>query len=450
MRVSTVLLFSHNQQHKDPVNECPPEFSTRYVSTVDECYYELFKNKNPTFDAIFIESAELTPTLRNLMECIETHSISKNLYFVSNSKAQIDSIAKAWTLTDSLLNSYRAANHALAKNRNPKRKENTAPSKNTDKFIQDLQNEYEVLLQCAGEGIIGLDGNGIITFANKTASELLGNPIESLLNQPFTNYSIDSPLRMGSNTSSFTVNNTSRRRVGRGAISRPDGSQIYVEYTQSFVGNMKSNTVSIMVIEDISERIKFETKLMKLAYTDNLTGLHNRYYFEKTLNNELRNRRSHNHTLILALIDLDGFKQINDTFGHMTGDKLLVLVGKRISDCIRRSDLLARLGGDEFCLLFKDIDMASAKHLLDKILFQLSLPFQIGEHTIQISGSIGFCESKSNFDELCTLLYEADQAMYTVKSSGRNGIANARACHPTECPTNSFQVDQAHTDCDRS
>lgn len=441
MRVSNVLLFSFDQQYKNQVYDHFSETLITHVETVEECYYQSFRREKIPFSTIIVASNELTLSLKNLMECLELHSKSRSLYFVSHTRALFEAIPQTWIFAENLQQVSQEVSNAITKNHARKTKDRAAACNNSDKFIQDLQNEYEVLLDGAGEGIIGLDGNGIITFANKTASELLGTPREKLLNQAFTNYSIDSPLKIGANTSSFIVSNSDRRRVGRGAINRPDGSQIYVEFTQSFVGNMESNTVSIMVIEDVSERIKFESKLMKLAYSDNLTGLHNRYYFEKTLGNELRNRRSQNHSLILALIDLDGFKEINDTYGHMVGDKLLVLVGKRISECVRRSDLIARLGGDEFCLLFKDLELSSAKLLLEKILFQLKQPFQIGDHTIKISGSIGFVESKSESDDFRSLICEADKAMYSVKNTGRNGVADAKISPPVGIPSSPPQSD---------
>jgi diguanylate cyclase (GGDEF)-like protein len=156
-----------------------------------------------------------------------------------------------------------------------------------------------------------------------------------------------------------------------------------------------------------------------LAETDALTGFKNRRYLQKFLPQLLQQTQSKGQSLHLAYLDLDGFKLINDTMGHDVGDSVLVIVSKRICDCLRRGDQIIRMGGDEFVLLLTDAQDASIEHILNRILGALHEPMQIGNHTVQISGSIGLAKHNNNL-EADPFLIQADNAMYHAKHNGRN------------------------------
>ena len=172
----------------------------------------------------------------------------------------------------------------------------------------------------------------------------------------------------------------------------------------------------------IEEQLKKQTKLLNFqAYHDALTKLPNRVLFEDRLQQAITNAEKHHEKLGLLFIDLDNFKQINDTLGHQYGDEVLKIVAKRLLSCIRKEDTLARLGGDEFTILILDLKTSeSVAKVAQKIIESLKPPIAFSKHELHISASIGISlypkDSKSKHD----LLKYADTAMYKAKDEGRN------------------------------
>lgn len=182
-------------------------------------------------------------------------------------------------------------------------------------------------------------------------------------------------------------------------------------------------TVPTMLLLGIStafayyDRRRLEHQI--LAETDALTNLKNRRYLQKCLPQVLKQQRSKEQSLHLAYLDLDGFKLINDTLGHDVGDAVLVITAKRICECLRKGDQVVRMGGDEFVLLLLDAKEDSIDYILNRILLSLNQPMQVGEHAVQISGSIGVAKYTDDL-EADPFLIQADNAMYHAKRHGRN------------------------------
>ncbi len=178
----------------------------------------------------------------------------------------------------------------------------------------------------------------------------------------------------------------------------------------------------VTLFEDVTERKKTDEQIRKLAYYDNLTGLPNRALFLDRLEHALAAAARNNDKAALLYIDLDGFKDINDTMGHAQGDLFLKMVSQRLSDCIRRSDTLSRLGGDEFVVLIsyagEERNVAHlARHLLDTI----SPAYEMNGREVYATASVGISIFPDNGQDAVTLLKCADMAMYAAKESGRNG-----------------------------
>ena len=171
------------------------------------------------------------------------------------------------------------------------------------------------------------------------------------------------------------------------------------------------------------ERKQIEQRLTLLAHFDSLTGLANREYFNLTIERTFAQAKRKNQPLGLMFLDLDHFKEINDTLGHLAGDKLLVCVAERLKSCVRSVDFIARLGGDEFVIILDDIQSPkTTMGIAEKILSSLSKAVAIGNQEIFISCSIGitfFPEDASNVNDL---LKHADVAMYKAKNKGRNNF----------------------------
>jgi diguanylate cyclase (GGDEF)-like protein/PAS domain S-box-containing protein len=175
------------------------------------------------------------------------------------------------------------------------------------------------------------------------------------------------------------------------------------------------------LVDDITERKISEDMIWKQANYDTLTGLPNRNMFHDRLAQEMLKADRDKRPLALLLIDLDQFKEVNDTLGHDTGDLLLQEAGRRISDCVRHSDTVARLGGDEFTIILHELhDDSHIEDVAQKIISKLENAFQLGDEVVHISGSIGITLYPNDASDIDTLLKNADQAMYAAKNNGRN------------------------------
>jgi len=178
------------------------------------------------------------------------------------------------------------------------------------------------------------------------------------------------------------------------------------------------------------KRFELEKKLYdsfcqvrELAEKDSLTGLSNRYHFEEALKVSIANNKRSQHNIALLLLDLDHFKNVNDTYGHEMGDNLLKHVVDRISLCLRGNELFGRLGGDEFAILITGLKFAnSATVVAQRIIKSLEVPFEIGGHVIQCGVSVGIAMHPQNADSAETLTKYADIAMYRAKKQGRNQL----------------------------
>jgi diguanylate cyclase (GGDEF)-like protein len=171
---------------------------------------------------------------------------------------------------------------------------------------------------------------------------------------------------------------------------------------------------------EIVERRNAESRLDHLAHHDPLTGLPNRLMFVEQLNRCIGLAARGKRQLAVLFIDLDRFKEINDTLGHAVGDELLIAATRRLIGRLRAGDTLARLGGDEFVCVIEDIkDVREAGHVADKLIRLLSQAFVIGEHELFVSASIGICLYPADGDTIDMLLRNADTAMYQAKANGR-------------------------------
>ncbi len=172
---------------------------------------------------------------------------------------------------------------------------------------------------------------------------------------------------------------------------------------------------------DLSERKHYEGEILKQAHFDTLTGLPNRTLLYDRFNRSLSFALRYDRQLAILFIDLDLFKQINDTFGHRAGDQVLCLAARRILQCLRDSDTVARLGGDEFVVLLPGISGQEEPCIVaGKILESLRDPMQIMDRTLHISSSIGIALYPIHGTTAEALLEAADRAMYESKQYGRN------------------------------
>ena len=177
----------------------------------------------------------------------------------------------------------------------------------------------------------------------------------------------------------------------------------------------------VSVLFDITERKRHEELVRYQAYHDVLTGLPNRQLFHDRLTQALLHARREGEMLSVMFLDLDRFKDVNDTLGHDVGDKLLCEMAKRLKTNIRKGDTVARLGGDEFVLLLPRIkQLDNLVQLAEKVLESMRAPARIGEHELMLTTSIGISVYPRDGDKPDVLIKQADEAMYRAKQSGRN------------------------------
>ena len=183
---------------------------------------------------------------------------------------------------------------------------------------------------------------------------------------------------------------------------------------------LQKKTIALKKTSD--ELIQSAKEITKLAFHDSLTGLANRTLFNDRLDMAMVQAKRQNEMMGIMLIDIDNFKQVNDTYGHAVGDELLVATSRRIEQCIRESDTAARLGGDEFTVIQTQLDhIGGATTLANKLTKVISEPITINNHVIKTSPSIGVSIFPNDANTSDDLLKNADMAMYNIKQNGRAG-----------------------------
>jgi diguanylate cyclase (GGDEF)-like protein/PAS domain S-box-containing protein len=205
---------------------------------------------------------------------------------------------------------------------------------------------------------------------------------------------------------------------------RKDGSVIWVEWHNSALRDENGRVISILSLaQDVSSRIQAEERLQFMATHDGLTGLPNSVLLNDRLEAALARSHRAKTRVGVMFLDLDRFKDVNDTLGHRVGDALLKELARRIRGVLRQSDLLARISGDEFIVLLEDVpEPAAPEHVARKILDEVRRPFHVEGHEIHVSGSLGLAVHPEDGADGETLLKNADAAMYHAKELGRNGF----------------------------
>jgi len=198
-------------------------------------------------------------------------------------------------------------------------------------------------------------------------------------------------------------------------------NKIFIFKIQTKPMKQKEKTVLIGLCIDITEEIKKQEKIEFLAFHDPLTGLFNRTFLKKQLENLMLLTKRHNKKLAFVFIDLDNFKIINDTFGHESGDILLTEIANRLKKSVRQSDIVSRIGGDEFVVVLNDIEnREQVEIILKKLQSVLKKPVNIANNKIEITFSAGICIYPDDTENLNEIFQFADIAMYESKKSGKN------------------------------
>ena len=212
------------------------------------------------------------------------------------------------------------------------------------------------------------------------------------------------------------------------------GHPIWVQLSVSAVGGDAEPGYFVYQIEDITERKRLQARLHQMALHDGLTLLPNRVFFldrlDQALTGASRQRAGNAGSPAVLFVDLDGFKSVNDSHGHETGDRLLAAVAERLSVSLRPNDSLARYGGDEFAVLVEELTDAAAVRVAERIIEALRAPFTLAGHEVFVSASVGIAFGRPG-ETAHELMRRADVALYQAKGSGRATFAVFAPERPT-------------------
>ncbi|HEV2092089.1 MAG TPA: EAL domain-containing protein, partial [Rubrobacter sp.] len=216
------------------------------------------------------------------------------------------------------------------------------------------------------------------------------------------------------------LNEENPRRTIEHRVLTPDGGARWQQWTDAAIFDDGGGVVEYQSVgRDVTERRALEERLEHQALHDSLTGLPNRRLFVDRLRQALRRTRRKQNRVAILFTDLDGFKVVNDSLGHDTGDRLLVEVAKRLGSCLRPEDTLARFGGDEFTILIEDVEAPDgAVRVAERITDELREPFTLNGRELYVAASIGVALGSDGTKDAEKLLREADTAMYRAKNQG--------------------------------
>jgi diguanylate cyclase (GGDEF)-like protein/PAS domain S-box-containing protein len=290
--------------------------------------------------------------------------------------------------------------------------------KQEEEVLRESETRLRKLFGAIPEAVIVHDEAGNILLINDVGAKRLEWTVEEIVGRNLSEIvasenaaSISDNVREARTNGSCSFETTYISRTGRHIVAEVNERPIILE----------GRNVILSVARDITERKRAEQQLAYMATHDALTGLPNRVLFNDRLTLALAQAQRHQQKLAVMLLDLDRFKDINDTLGHSVGDQLLRIVSKRLKNLLRKSDTLGRMGGDEFLFLVPGITrLENATEVARKILESFQEPFVVEDHELRTTASIGVTVYPDDGADADTLLKNADIAMYNAKQKGRN------------------------------
>lgn len=291
--------------------------------------------------------------------------------------------------------------------------------------LQESENRFRAFFESAGVGTTQVDPvTQKFTRVNAEFCRMTGYSAEELSSMTFNDLTHPQDRTVDAGKFAKTlepgapVYETEKRYV------RKDGKTIWVHVSASVVRDSRGKPLHTAgIVQDITDRKRMEDEIRHLAHHDTLTGLPNRRLFNDIVAVEIAQAERNRKKLALLFLDLDRFKDINDTLGHEAGDQLLREVASRLKSLLRRSDSIGRIGGDEFTIVLADIGRTEAvSDIARKIMESFRRPFLISGQELQVTASVGISICPDDAVSLDTLFRNSDAAMYRAKELGRNSF----------------------------
>jgi diguanylate cyclase (GGDEF)-like protein/PAS domain S-box-containing protein len=314
--------------------------------------------------------------------------------------------------------------------------EDLSERKHAEEALRESEHRFRTVFRRAGVGIARLSPAGRIIEANPALAQMLGLPEEELEGRLLSTYLDVEQFHPGVFERLWSDGRDEAQAEGK--LRDSGGREIWVSASVSLVrDDAGAPAFVIALLEDITGRKAHEQLLTYRALHDPLTDLPNRVLFRDRLEQALRLARRGKEGLALMLLDLDGFKDVNDTHGHHVGDLVLIEVAGRLLHSVRVSDTVGRLGGDEFAVLLPDVaDDVGVTRATAQILERLRVPIEVGSIVCQVGASIGVALYPANGSDVEALLGAADAAMYEAKRA-QEGFRLAAARQDSTPPTSS-------------
>ncbi len=297
--------------------------------------------------------------------------------------------------------------------------------KRTREALRESEEKYRELVENANSIILKVDTSGTITFFNEFAQAFFGFAEHEIAGKNIVGTIVPYQDSSGKDLMLMVkeiLQDPDRYLKNENENIRKDGTRVWVAWTNKAMRDSEGRITGILAVgQDISERRKMEEIIRQQASHDALTGLPNRRMFMDRLFFTLNQAHRYHKQIAVIFMDLDHFKNVNDSLGHDAGDQLLKEVAERLGYCVRETDTIARIGGDEFNILLPDIYHAEDTTIIvEKIMAAFQRPFGIQGHEFHITASIGISIYPDDGQYADILLKNADAAMYHVKEQGRN------------------------------
>jgi len=293
----------------------------------------------------------------------------------------------------------------------------------------DENDRLLMILQSMGDAVICTDAMREITFINAKAESLTGWSYDDAIGMPITSVLVltkeDDPDVALDPARGCIISGAGQISERGTVLTRMDGAQRYIGFSAALICSPAGDQQgAVLVINDISEVRADEQEIARKASHDSLTGLPNRSNFLKVITDELDRAKKGDRIHSLCFLDLDRFKQVNDTGGHAAGDAVLREVAHIIEAICASDHMAARLGGDEFAVLMPNCDSPQAEWIANRIIRAIKNTNFIWESaTYRVGASIGVTTINRNSPELSEVLHQADMACYAAKERGRNRVS---------------------------
>jgi len=298
----------------------------------------------------------------------------------------------------------------------------TSPADDIDVLRQRLR-ALETVMARSNDAILITDSDNRIVEVNTAFTQLTGYNAEEAYGR---NPNFLSSGKMSQAEYAALWQKLSRDGVWQGEMwDRAKDGSLYPKWTTISVVRDKGGRITHYVahFSDLSEYAETTAKLARMAHFDALTQLYNRSAFESLLPQALQNAQRDNRQVAVMVIDLDRFKNVNDSLGHAIGDQLLLRVADRLRESVRASDIVARIGGDEFIVVLPDVENAlSVAGVASKLKHNLADSYRVGPHTLYATPSICIALFPTDGADAANLLKNADTAMYHAKAQGRDNF----------------------------